>query len=100
MEHIIASLSEMFIYSYTGSTILLTFIVLQYIIKSPKDWMKILITSFIGLFLGVVWMYAVEGTEVDKLIYSFTFSVAFYSMIIKQILKNLGVTYNNDKGVV
>jgi len=100
MEEIINNITELFIYDYTLSVMLLTYVILNNIIKKPKDWIKSLVVCLVGIVLGLVWYYISTDLEPSKLIYSFIFANAFYSIIIKLILKRLNVNYNNDKGIL
>ncbi len=100
METIINELSSLIIYSYTGTVILLTFIILRDFIKLPKSYIKGLTTLAVGTILGIVWYYIIGEKQLDKLFYSFTFASAFYSIIIKPIMKKLNIEYNNGKGII
>jgi ABC-type uncharacterized transport system permease subunit len=100
METILNELASLIIYSYTGTVILLTFIILRDFIKSPKSYIKTLTAIVVGIALGVVWYYIIGETQLDKLFYSFTFASACYSMIIKPLMKRFNIEYNNDKGII
>lgn len=104
IEQIIQTLTtnvlDLFIYSYTASTLLATYFILNDFIKNPKDTTIRIVTISVGLILGLIWFYIVDEKEIDKLIYSFFFANALYSLIIKVILKAIKKKYNNNKGLV
>lgn len=100
METLIIKFLEMFEYSYVGSIILLTHIILNRGVKNPSNWIKSLTTVIVGIVLALVWYYLIEFKELNVLIYSFLFANAFYSLLLKNVLKAMGTNYNNDKGVI
>lgn len=102
MEQIVNQLLELFIYPYTGSVILMTYIILKYILKDATSNQKLLITMTSGIILAVVWIFAemVNKSEYDKLIYSFLFANVSYKYIIKVVMNKLNIQYNDKKGIV
>jgi len=100
MEQIINNLLELFNYPYTGAVMFLTYFILAKVIKNPKGWMKTWMTVIVGLVLGLIWYYIIEDTDLERLIYSFTFACAVYSLIIKRILQKFKQEYNNNKGII
>lgn len=100
MEDIIKHISELFVYGYTGSIILLSYFILNRIIINPKSRTVAITTVVVGIILGVIWYYWVEDTPIDKLIVSFTFANSLYSLVIKQILSYFKTSYKNNKGLI
>lgn len=98
MKTIISEFMSLFNYAYTGSVILATYILLRYVFKRTTDEQRILVTTGVGLILGIAWILCelVPKTEYDTIIYSFLFANVFYKFIIKGIMNHINVHY--DKG--
>ena len=100
MEELINNITELFIYDYTISVMLLTYVILNNIIKTPKNWVVSLTVCIVGIILGFIWYKIYDTIEWTKLVYSFIFANAFYSIVIKLILKRLNINYDNNKGIL
>ena len=98
MGEIIEKLLDLFVYSYTGSVILMTYVLLRDVFPKTTGWVKSITTCIIGIVLGIFWyVYILDYTRLDELIYSFMFANAFYSLLIKQVLSKFKTLRYNEK---
>lgn len=96
---IFEKLWELINFSYLLAVILLVWVVLTYIILNPTRIMKILVHLLSGVLLGVVW-YLLNLCTPEVMIVSFLSSILMYNWVIKVLLDKLGITYNNDRGII
>jgi predicted neutral ceramidase superfamily lipid hydrolase len=82
--------------TYLLSVILCTFIVLKYFVIKSTGKQRVLITTMIGIILGVIWLEFVK-CELPNLILSFFAAIGLYEYLIKWIMKKLKVEYDNLK---
>lgn len=84
--------------SYVIITTLMTYMVLLLLINTTKKWVKVLISTIIGLVVGGLFIhFKIEKLEV--LMTSFSISIVLYEWIIKHILNKLNVNVNNEIGI-
>ena len=99
MDQIVNLILNEICWGYAASVFLLTFLVLTYVTISPKKWIKILVSVGAGIIVGILWAYTMQAKP-TTLLFSFLFQTVFYQWGVKELLKKLGHTYDNKKGVV
>jgi hypothetical protein len=84
---------------YIISHILLIYLLLTYITKNPKNYIKISLSFSGGVILGLIYNIKLN-IPIDTIIVSFLVSNVGYNTFLKPILKILNINYNNNKGIL
>ena len=102
MEDLISQLISVFDLSLCVSIVMLTYIILLLIDKSPIKSNKLLkhvITITITLILSIVY-YIYVSTELKQIIPTYLLSTAFYNSIIKAIFSKFNIGYSKDNTTI
>jgi len=83
---------------YILTTTMLTYLILLVIINTSKRGVKIAVSLFSGILIGLIFYY-VKLTTVNVLITSFFASIVLYEWLIKKILDVFNINTNNDTGI-
>lgn len=85
--------------TYLFSTVILTYILLKWVIKTTGETQRFFVSVGSGILLGAVWYFTMQIAW-DILILTYLASVGFYHIIVKRAMKYFEDNYNNGKGVV
>lgn len=83
---------------YAVSVTMLTFIILKYIIPRPSSIQKLIVLISSGVILGSIFIIFFE-VRWPIMILAFLSSIGLYELIIKQIMRYFGVSYQNGENI-
>lgn len=72
---------------------LCTFVVLKYLIEKPTKKQKFITLFSSGIILGLVFWFSVE-CRLPFMILAFFSSMGFYELIIKSVMRKVGINYS------
>lgn len=82
---------------YILSVTCLTYLILLLVINTTRRYVKVVVSLFSGIMIGLVFYYFKLAT-MDTIISSFFISIVGYEWIIKYVLDKFNIKPNNNLG--
>ena len=99
MEQIVDVIINLFNIAYMSAVVFSTWFILKHLIKKTTSNQKTLVSLITGITFGLLWVVYFKE-PLDIMISSFFASVVLYQWVIKNIMKKLNISYDDNKTII